>query len=223
MTSTGRVRGDVVWGGVPDETVRARTVPPAHAGAEGVAVGYLRSVPDLASPFRKRSASFSHVALSTSSDARGAILTGRRSHRARSSFAGSSSRRCSRRAKAPRPDLQVVLRPARVRRRGHYREGRGRDPLEPAGGVQSPAEVAALAAAASWSLRGLPPPAPVRPTSLPADDLLGGHGAAADESTVSDGPAREVSAGQLDELQTDRARPRTSCSVRRSAAHRATI
>ena len=35
----------------------------AHVGAEGVAVGYLRSVPDLASPFRRRRASFSHVAL----------------------------------------------------------------------------------------------------------------------------------------------------------------
>jgi hypothetical protein len=35
----------------------------AHAGAKGAAVGYLRSVPDLASPFRRKSASFSHVAL----------------------------------------------------------------------------------------------------------------------------------------------------------------
>jgi hypothetical protein len=31
--------------------------------ADGVAIGYLRSVPDLASPFRRSSASFSHVAL----------------------------------------------------------------------------------------------------------------------------------------------------------------
>jgi len=34
-----------------------------HVPTEGVAVGYLRSVPDLASPFRRSSASFSHVAL----------------------------------------------------------------------------------------------------------------------------------------------------------------
>jgi len=35
----------------------------AHVGAGGVPLGYLRSVPDLASPLRRRSASFSHVAL----------------------------------------------------------------------------------------------------------------------------------------------------------------
>ena len=61
MTSTGHVRGNVMEGagrnGARSNGARA------HVVADGVAIGYLRSVPDLASPFRRSSASFSQVAL----------------------------------------------------------------------------------------------------------------------------------------------------------------
>ena len=61
MTPTGSVRGERDGGagrnGASSNGARA------HVDAQGVAVGYLRSIPDLASPFRRRSASFSHVAL----------------------------------------------------------------------------------------------------------------------------------------------------------------
>ena len=61
MTLTGSVRGERDGGagrnGASSNGARA------HVDAQGVAVGYLRSIPDLASPFRRRSASFSHVAL----------------------------------------------------------------------------------------------------------------------------------------------------------------
>ena len=66
MTPTGRVRGNVMGGagrnGASSNGASSNGARP-HVGAEGIAVGYLRSVPDLASPFRRRSASFSQVAL----------------------------------------------------------------------------------------------------------------------------------------------------------------
>lgn len=63
MTLTARVRGNVMGGAGRNGAGSNGNGAGVHVGAEGVAVGYLRSVPDLASPFRRKQASFSHVAL----------------------------------------------------------------------------------------------------------------------------------------------------------------
>lgn len=63
MTLTGHVRGNVVEGAGRNGAGSNGNGAGGHEGVEGVAVGYLRSVPDLASPFRRKRASFSHVAL----------------------------------------------------------------------------------------------------------------------------------------------------------------
>jgi hypothetical protein len=60
MTRTGSVRGDA---GEGDAWNRRRDGASRVGGGDGSPVGYLRSVPDLASPIRRRSTSFSHVAL----------------------------------------------------------------------------------------------------------------------------------------------------------------
>jgi hypothetical protein len=66
MSPTGSVRGNV-WGGAgrngASHNRAGRNGGRPHAGAERDSVGYLRSVPDLASAIRRKSASFSHVAL----------------------------------------------------------------------------------------------------------------------------------------------------------------
>jgi hypothetical protein len=66
MSPTGSVRGNV-WRGAGRNGANHNGASPGgarpHAGAEEAAVGYLRSVPDLASAIRRKSASFSHVAL----------------------------------------------------------------------------------------------------------------------------------------------------------------
>ena len=66
MSPTGSVRGNV-WGGAgrngANHNGAGRNGAGPHAGAEREPVGYLRSVPDLASAIRRKSASFSHVAL----------------------------------------------------------------------------------------------------------------------------------------------------------------
>ena len=67
MARTGSVRGDAEHGaggnGASEGGDRSGRRTNGSAGPSGLAVGYLRSVPDLASPIRRRSASFSHVAL----------------------------------------------------------------------------------------------------------------------------------------------------------------
>ena len=66
MSPTGSVRGNV-WRGAGRNGANHNGAGPngarPHAGADGAAVGYLRSVPDLASAIRRKSASFTHVAL----------------------------------------------------------------------------------------------------------------------------------------------------------------
>ena len=63
MTLTGLVRGNDTEGAGRNGADSNGNGAGGHGGAEGVAVGYLRSVPDLASPFRRKKASFSHAAL----------------------------------------------------------------------------------------------------------------------------------------------------------------
>ena len=66
MTPTGTVRGERHGGAGRNGASRngaGRNGHGAHVVTGGVAVGYLRSVPDLASPFRRTRASFSQVAL----------------------------------------------------------------------------------------------------------------------------------------------------------------
>lgn len=66
MTGTGSVRGDAGQGAGRNGAAgvgRRRNGASWVDRADGLSVRYLRSVPDLASPIRRRSASFSHVAL----------------------------------------------------------------------------------------------------------------------------------------------------------------